>query len=673
MQARQSGAQEATLRPLAARHVLTASEHQSGTPHMSDIQQTQRANLSMLAQTLDANGISPSMTINPNLRDWGADETLVVESRLETNFEELIDALPNIEWSARAQGDFILRDPLGQGGMGIVYLATQRSLGRDVAVKKVRPDRLTASSTRQLIHEAQLAGALDHPAILPVYSFGLDDQDQPILVMKRISGKSWLDELSAEGARSPSGQLPDAKLLDHLHILMEVCRAMEFAHARGILHRDLKPENVMLGEFGEVYVVDWGVAVHVDRQHKTAEGGYPIVGTPSYMSPEVALGMRCEPESDVFLLGACLHELLVDEPRHVGRSLMNVLVNAARCEPYDYPAYVTSELARIANRACHRDLSQRYASVAELREALDGYLEHRAAILLCDKAESRVAALAQATQGELSERSIELRSFQTEAQFAYKQALEIWPESPRAITGLARCLELGARHEIARANLDVAEHMLSELAEFPGVDPAVLSELRAALEEAREDASRLAKIARANDAGISSREKFGIAVTLVVSKILISVAALKLFSRADMASDGYGPAIILSWTSFISIGVAVGAFWKRIQWNSYNRRLIGSVMIAAGVAPSMRMMGWWMQIDQSKLLRVEMFMTTVLISMIALAFHMRSWWAVAIYAAILAFAAYTDYIVVPYNLALIIVIVAFGRSGFGFQRAQNVP
>ncbi|MCA9519560.1 MAG: protein kinase, partial [Myxococcales bacterium] len=159
-----------------------------------------------------------------------------------------------------AVGDspFRIGKVLGQGGYGVVREAEQVVLGRGVAVKTVNARRDAPEHFEELVREAWITGGLEHPNIVPVHTIWLSG-DQPMVAMKRIEGVSWSEILRNVSTHAEFGI--EDRLEWHLQTLMQVCRALHFAHTRGILHRDLKPTNVMIGRFGEVYVLDWGLAV----------------------------------------------------------------------------------------------------------------------------------------------------------------------------------------------------------------------------------------------------------------------------------------------------------------------------------------------------------------------------------------------------------------------------
>ena len=223
-------------------------------------------------------------------------------------------AVPSAQLPERYQ----LGARLGAGGMGEVVLATDTQIGRDVAIKRMRVAASPAAVAR-FVREAKIQGKLDHPAIVPVHELGTDADGQPFFVMKRLAGTTLADVIAA-------GETSRAKLL---RAFADVCLAVELAHTRGIVHRDLKPANVMLGDFGEVYVLDWGVARITgetdDAEPASASGDGvatevgAILGTPGYIAPEVFGGQVADARADVYALGCILFEILTGAAM-VGRS-----------------------------------------------------------------------------------------------------------------------------------------------------------------------------------------------------------------------------------------------------------------------------------------------------------------------------------------------------------------
>jgi serine/threonine-protein kinase len=207
-----------------------------------------------------------------------------------------------------------LGELLGRGGMGEVLVAHDELIGREVAIKRMRHVDPDPEAEVRFLREAKIQARLQHPAIVPVHELGRDADGRPYFTMKRLAGVT-LHELL--------GDAPQRLL----RAFAEVCLAIEFAHEHGVIHRDIKPTNIMLGDFGEVYVLDWGVARVVDdgsanpsvRDIVAIEGETQVgavMGTPGYMAPEQALGYAMSPAVDVYALGCVLFEILTCESLH---------------------------------------------------------------------------------------------------------------------------------------------------------------------------------------------------------------------------------------------------------------------------------------------------------------------------------------------------------------------
>ena len=192
----------------------------------------------------------PGSTVNPPREPSNDASRAALEA-----FEELGELL-----RTKAQHGLVTAHTLGEGGMGVVRLARQVALDRPVAVKTLKDAVRSRDMSLELLREAWITGSLEHPNVVPVYDLAMDPEGGPAIVLKRIEGVVWRDLLQdPEAVRQRFGA---GDLLDwNLRTLISVCNAVAFAHERGIVHRDLKPENVMLGRFGEVYVLDWGIAV----------------------------------------------------------------------------------------------------------------------------------------------------------------------------------------------------------------------------------------------------------------------------------------------------------------------------------------------------------------------------------------------------------------------------
>ena len=264
--------------------------------------------------------------------------------------------------------------------MGIVRSGTQIALDRQVAIKTLRADHRTGGESLKLLQEAWVTGSLEHPNIVPIYDLGLDDTGAPVIVLKRIAGTDWA-RLLGDGAEVKQRFAAHDLLEWNLRVLLQVARAIELAHSRGILHRDIKPENIMVGELGEVYVLDWGIAVSLrpdEHRLPRAADALAIAGTPAYMAPEMLGGQALSPRTDVYLLGATLHEILTGRPPHLGATLAETLENVRLSAPLALAlALGPAELVAVVQKAMAADPAARFGGVAELRAAVEAFLEHR--------------------------------------------------------------------------------------------------------------------------------------------------------------------------------------------------------------------------------------------------------------------------------------------------------
>ncbi|MEO1271710.1 MAG: serine/threonine-protein kinase, partial [Myxococcota bacterium] len=360
--------------------------------------------------------------------------------------------------------DVDLGPELTQGGMGLLRVAYQRALQREVVVKTLLPRRCTPQTQAALLREARLAGRLEHPNTIPIYTVGWRRGEGPALVMKRIEGTPWSEYLDADAR---AGMLLHPAVLErHLNRLITVCHAVDFAHSRGVIHRDIKPENVMLGSFGEVYLLDWGVAV--DMESLADEPEDLIVGTPVFMAPEqVRSDERPSLRTDVYLLGATLHQILTGQHRHAGDELVTVLVAAHLSKPHTYGPEVPDVLAKIANRACHREPEARFETVGAMRQALLTYLNNRPSVVAAQMALQELEQLEEAIdrvqQEDKGQGLEEINRRFSACRTGFEQALQGWPDNEAAQSGLQRCLEVMIRYEVWMGNAGSASLLFTDL------------------------------------------------------------------------------------------------------------------------------------------------------------------------------------------------------------------
>src|SRR5262245_25073152 len=277
------------------------------------------------------------------------------------------------------------------GGMGEIWLARDQRIGRQVALKRLRPGRDRDQARFQL--EAQVTGQLEHPGVVPLHDLGFDAQGQPYYVMKFVQGRSLRESIADYHAhKSAAGWPRDLEFLRLLESFVSVCNAVAYAHSKGVLHRDIKPDNVMLGPFGETLLLDWGLAksigqpemaassrVRVSPGTSTATQDGAIVGSPPYMSPEGAEGHadNMDQRSDVYLLGATLYEILTGRPPRGGSSRWDIIDQARRSPPAP-PRNVDRQVPNALEAICLKSMAfhkrDRYATPSALAEDVQRYL-----------------------------------------------------------------------------------------------------------------------------------------------------------------------------------------------------------------------------------------------------------------------------------------------------------
>lgn len=400
-----------------------------------------------------------------------------------------------------------LGDILGEGGMGIVRTATQLGLGRTVAVKSLRPElRNDERVVLKLMQEAWVTGRLEHPNVMPIYEVEADENGSPMIVLRRIEGMEWR-ELMHNPAQVRE-RFGDQDALEwNLGILVQVCNVVHFAHSRGIIHRDLKPENVMIGEYGEVYLLDWGIAVSTNDEDRDilplASQAVEMAGTPAYMAPEMLgqRGVRVSERTDIYLLGSMLHEILAGRPPHEAGSFAQIVRSVLLSDPI-FPANVPQELAAICRRAMHPDPRERYASAEQMRLALQAFVRNIGSLRLADQARRRVDQLLQELANPRSDQVEHRRHIYLlygECQFGLKQALDIWPDNDMAHRALIQSTEAMVEYELDRDSPAAAAALLSG---YEGALPHLRDEIKqamAAKEREQQEMESLAHTARTMD------------------------------------------------------------------------------------------------------------------------------------------------------------------------------
>jgi len=306
----------------------------------------------------------------------------------------------------------ILR-PHAEGGLGRIHVARDQELGREVALKEIKPDRADdPDSRRRFTREAEITGGLEHPGIVPVYGLGTFPDGRPFYAMRFIRGRSLKEAIDKyhrvrqSDEAAPSSTERNLRLRRLLQSLIDVCEAIDYAHSRGVLHRDLKPGNIMLGRYGETLVVDWGLAKATGNlqaaddqtlgSSSTASVAMPAegplipstfgnseptavgsaVGTPAFMSPEQAEGRLdlLGPATDVFSLGATLYQILTGRPPYAGENIMRQASLAKFAPPRSVRRDIPRALEAVCLRAMAAAPADRYGSAGELSRDLEQFL-----------------------------------------------------------------------------------------------------------------------------------------------------------------------------------------------------------------------------------------------------------------------------------------------------------
>ncbi|MBX3197183.1 MAG: serine/threonine protein kinase [Labilithrix sp.] len=532
------------------------------------------ASLAELARTVAR---SPGSTIEPE------------RLRSSSAGKRALEGLGGDRGDVGVAGGLDLGATIGEGGMGVVRMAMQRSLGRKVAVKTLRSQVKSEQATLRLLREAWVTGSLEHPNIVPVYDLGLDEHGTPIIVLKHIEGLAW-SELLGDGA-AVEARFGATDLLEHdLRILVQLCNAVSLAHSRGVIHRDLKPENVMVGRFGEVYLVDWGIAVSLKDdptgRMPLASEATEMAGTPSYMAPEMLGGRgKLDERTDVYLLGATLYEILVGRPPHVGGTFPQIVASILRSK-FSLPVEVPPELGAIAIRAMSCSPEDRFASADELRQKLEWYLRHRGSLALSAEATLRLEEMRRelARGGDTAVLRDRVHHLFAEARFGFRQAIRACDDNEAARLGLGTATELVVAFELERGTPEAAAAALAELESPP---PELARRVADAMRRREEERSRVANLEKLHadlDPATGRRTRMVAGATMGVCWTITPEVCGWLYARYQPAPRWipyFFTALILGFASLV-------VWWGRdsLSKTSVNRRtqVAAMTMFAAQLA-----------------------------------------------------------------------------------------
>ena len=465
--------QDATQRPAAKKdlpEITNSSEPANDTLGSEDVTQT------LISKTMTA------ITREHQATDASSIGTRIIGNNSPTPIGE--------------STDYTIQSEIGRGGMGCVFLARQTSLRRSVAIKAMRTDRRSTGGAEAFLGEAWVTGSLDHPNIVPIYDAAVDQNGAPFYAMRRIQGREWADSM------------PNATLEENIQILIRVGDALAYAHDQGVLHRDLKPANIMLGDYGEVLVLDWGLAAGISPTSVATplDNNNVLAGTPCYLPPEAARG---EPAtigipSDVYLMGGILCEIISGRPPHQGETARDCLTSAAAGR---IPSIECDDLLQeVLQKSLNPDPKNRYQSVKDLQDALRHWESHRRSLALSNEAIKTIQP------ANILASDNAYTDF-TKAIATFELAVSEWPENVTAQKGLRDTRLAYARHAKALGDLELADAQLRPLLIHPS-GPG---------DEARDLANQ---VSAERTARIRRKQQYRTMIGSIVGLVVILIAGL---------------------------------------------------------------------------------------------------------------------------------------------------
>lgn len=312
---------------------------------------------------------------------FGKNLTRYVNLPIDNSSKLSLDSIPKLD------NKYENLEVFNEGGQGIISAARENALGRIVALKTLRSEFSDQknSGVGDFITEAKVTAQLDHPSIIPIYAIGRDNEDHLQLAMKLINGKTLREHLKNiclnYRMRGISRFDERASLFKRLELFLHVCDALVYAHHRRIMHCDLKPENIMIGEYMDVYLMDWGLAKPIPDRNPDPEWIRPetVAGTPRYLSPEAIVGERFDERSDIFAMGLILQEITTlqyavsgEDSSEVMNKIKDGLLNPVS---HQFGFRIDRDLTAIIHKATAYYREERYQSIRELAEDLRSYLQ----------------------------------------------------------------------------------------------------------------------------------------------------------------------------------------------------------------------------------------------------------------------------------------------------------
>ncbi len=487
---------------------------------------------------------------------------------------------------------------LGSGGMGVVHEGRQIGLARQVALKSVLGEA-SVEQHRELVREGQVLALLEHPNIIPVYTLRHIDR-KPVIVLKKIVGDLWSDRMGEED------------LEWNIEILLKVIDAVRFAHSQGILHRDLKPSNVMIGAFGEVYVLDWGSALSTKLEHR---GRIPLAiavtkpfGSAPYMAPEMLNPAwdRISEATDVYLLGAILYEVVMGSPPHLAMTKDEMYRKVERSQPR-YRRDLPMELVALLQKAMRREPRRRFESVDDFKVALLCFMKHRDSCEMMVRGQTLVEALELASASSKSE---DLHGIFRRCKFVLRESLRTWPENLEAQSALSRGGTVMAEYELARGEPAMAARVVEDL---DLRDQALTSAIAGALRSKRRKAAHAAYLRNDADIHVAASTRraviVGIALLWMVVPIWLSIGLEETSYRSQSAAH----------VGFLAVCGLIIAFTRDWVDSSAINRGLFKIVLAGGLAAVAVNLGSWMMAvppEQAQVYHLFVFFVCGLMTMV---------------------------------------------------------
>ncbi len=574
---------------------------------------------------------SPHDTIRPaptDQLDMSSRQAIAVLQELSKNRSTALDA------------QVVMAGTIGSGAVGIIREAKQQALDRDVAVKMLRPNKINDAHIMDLLREAWVAGSLEHPNIVPVYDLLLDEKSNPIIVLKRIEGMAWSELIN--NPASVRERFGAEDLLEwNLGILLQVLNAVRFAHSRGIVHRDLKPANVMIGEFGEVYLVDWGLAVSTrddaSGRFSLARDAIALAGTPCYMAPEM-LGdadrdsdLSITERTDIYLVGAILFEILAGEPPHMGKNSMQIVASVVLSDP-DIPDHAPQRLSRIVQRAMDPDPHGRFENVEQVRLAIEGYLRNRGSERLCNTAEAALEELTaqlalEHTAGEDRAPSSDpehrqgLYRLYGACRFGFREALATWSGNQAANTGLQRATLAMIEYELEQDDPRAAAALHADL---PEPRPDVRKRIKAALAREAAEKRRSAQLEQlGKQLDLSAGRRGRLIGVLILGVCFALVPALFVWQFEHLVFRSHAQLTVWNGT-FLTLTILVGAIMRRaLRESAVNRRLYTLLLLLMVAQMPLELGLWQAGFTPLQSIMVHVFIWFFLATVVAFTFDRR--------------------------------------------------